>query len=402
MNKMPRYFSAYLFLMLFCGLSAMSSGVCAASPTDNLSRRIATELDSLLTDDLFTRSQVGLYVYDLTADKPIFEHNTRQLMRPASNQKVLTAITALSALGGNYRLRTTLHFTGSVKDSVLHGDLCLRGGFDPCFGRDNLSALMQVLVDSGVRRIEGDILFDVSLKDTLRWGAGWCWDDENPTLTPLLFEGRDSLAQAFLSTLADSGICVSGNVRREMLPDSARQVAEQSHGIDAVLLTMMKDSDNLYAESLFYHLAARSGKPYADAKQAAAQVGAIIRRVGLNPADYRIADGSGLSLYNYATPELLVRFLRYAWRNKFIYNHLKPALPIAGKDGTLKRRMRKTSAAGAVFAKTGSVTGVSTLSGYTTAANGHQLCFAIMNQGVRRGVDGRDFQDSVCRILTKK
>ncbi len=390
-----------IYLLAFLWLAMGAFALRAASPADEFPLRLTTQLDSLLSDELFTRSQVGLYVYDLTQDVPLYEHNIRQLMRPASNQKVITAVAALSRLGTNYRLRTSLHFTGAVEDSTLRGDLCLRGGFDPCFDGENLSAFMQVLVDSGVRRIEGDILLDASLKDTLRWGEGWCWDDENPTLTPLLFEGRDALAQALLCALADSGISVAGRLRRELLPDSARQVAEQSRSIDAVLLTMMKDSDNLYAESIFYHLAAASGKPYAGRKEAAAQIARLIKRVGLDPADYRIADGSGLSLYNYTTPELLVRLLRYAWRQKGIYRHLKLALPVAGEDGTLKRRMRKTSACGSVFAKTGSVSGVSTLSGYAMAPNGHLLCFAIMNQGLRRGADGRDFQDRVCRVLTE-
>ena len=58
------------------------------------------------------------------------------------------------------------------------------------------------------------------------------------------------------------------------------------------------------------------------------------------------------------------------------------------------------TAAGNVRAKTGTVEGVSTLAGYATAANGHRLCFAIMNQGIRRQSDGRRFQDRVCEVLT--
>ena len=57
-------------------------------------------------------------------------------------------------------------------------------------------------------------------------------------------------------------------------------------------------------------------------------------------------------------------------------------------------------ACGNVVAKTGSVTGVSTLAGYCTTAHGHLLCFAIMNQGLKRTAHGRAFQDRVCRALT--
>jgi D-alanyl-D-alanine carboxypeptidase/D-alanyl-D-alanine-endopeptidase (penicillin-binding protein 4) len=91
--------------------------------------------------------------------------------------------------------------------------------------------------------------------------------------------------------------------------------------------------------------------------------------------------------------------LRYAWRNSVIYEHLAPSLPIAGVDGTLEKRMRGTVAQGNVRAKTGTVTGISSLAGYCTAANGHQLCFSIINQGVMRGSDGKSFQDRVCVAL---
>jgi len=121
--------------------------------------------------------------------------------------------------------------------------------------------------------------------------------------------------------------------------------------------------------------------------------------VGLNEKDYRIADGSGLSLYNYVSAELETRLLRYAWRNQRIYEHLYPSLPIAGVDGTLEKRMRKTAAEGNVRAKTGTLTGISSLAGYCLAANGHELAFCIINQGIMRNQSGKDFQDRVCQLL---
>ena len=114
---------------------------------------------------------------------------------------------------------------------------------------------------------------------------------------------------------------------------------------------------------------------------------------------FRSADGSGLSLYNYISAELLVRLLRYAHNKEDIIGHLLPALPIAGVDGTLKKRMTEGNAYGNVTAKTGTVTGISSLAGYLTSADGRQLCFAIINQGVMRSQDGRAFQDRVCTVL---
>lgn len=201
--------------------------------------------------------------------------------------------------------------------------------------------------------------------------------------------------------LAEQGINTSGLYGRGICPEEARPVVTRTHSIDQVLLRMMKDSDNLYAEALFYPLAARSGKRYASRKEAVRQIHTLIEQMGFRPDDYQIADGSGLSLYNYLTPELEMAFLRYAYRNKDIYSHLHPSLPTAGWDGTLEKRMKTGPASLSVQAKTGTVEGVSALAGYATASNGHVLAFSIMNQGIVKARMGRDFQDKVCALLCR-
>lgn len=174
------------------------------------------------------------------------------------------------------------------------------------------------------------------------------------------------------------------------------------HTIDQILLPMMKKSDNLFAESLFYQMAAQSGHPYANHKRGSRLVSQFLGHIGISSTTYQVADGSGLSLYNYLTPQLLVTALRYAYRDERIYRHLLPSLPIAGEDGTLQRRMTSGAVRGNVRAKTGTVEGVSSLAGYLTAPNGHTFCFAIINQGIRHTSTGRNFQDRVCRAMTEE
>ena len=165
---------------------------------------------------------------------------------------------------------------------------------------------------------------------------------------------------------------------------------------------MMKESDNLYAECMFYQVAASSGHQPARAIDAARLERALIERVGLDSQPYRIADGSGLSLYNYLSAELEVALLRYAYQRVDLYDRLLPSLPLAGVDGTLKKRMKGTAAEGNVQAKTGTLTGVISLAGYLTAASGHRLCFAILNQGTLKASEAREFQDKICRILCEE
>ena len=183
------------------------------------------------------------------------------------------------------------------------------------------------------------------------------------------------------------------------LPANARHLTTIRHNISLVLDRMMKKSDNFYAEAVFYQTAASVRKPLAKASDATGVTRQLIKRLGLNADTYRLADGSGLSLYNYVSAELLCTLLKHAWRTPKIHDALWVSLPIAGVDGTLEKRMTKGPADGNVRAKTGTVTGISSLAGYCRAENGHQLCFSIINQGVMRNADGRAFQDRVCQAL---
>lgn len=363
------------------------------------SRNIQYRLDSLLRHPMFETSTVGLEVYDLTADSILYKVNEHQMLRPASTMKLLTAITAIDKLGGSYQFRTQLYYTGKVEDHTLTGDLYCVGGFDPRFNIDDMNAFVESIRRMGVDTIRGSIVADRSMKDADLLGEGWCWDDDNPPLSPLTIGRNTQFVDRFIRQLVDDGVVLDVRISDGTLPDSAFHLCSRFHSIDQILLRMMKQSDNFYAEAMFYQLAAHQGHRPARAKDAAAIVKRLISKVGLGHRPYRIADGSGLSLYNYLSADLEVRLLRYAYRNSTVYLHLLPSLPVAGSDGTLRNRMRGSFAADNVKAKTGTLEGVSALAGYCTAANDHRLCFSIINQGVMHTSNARRFQDRVCNAL---
>ena len=261
-------------------------------------------LNKMCRSSVTETSQLGICVYDLTADKMLYTHNPGQLMRPASCMKLLTTITALDLLGSSYT------FTPHVDKA----------------------------------------------------GQGWCWDDSETRTVPY----RDTCQW----TLSD------------------------------ILKPVLKNSDNLKAESIFRQLD-RDGDTAFSQKEAAESIRRMIKKCGFDPNKYRIADGSGLSLYNYVSPELIVGALYYAWHTPAIKKELLESLPIAGVDGTLAKRMKGTKAQGNVHAKTGTVTGITSLSGYCTAHNGHHLAFSIINQGILQSSKGRTFQDTFCERLCK-
>ena len=362
-------------------------------------------LDSLCLSPLFETTQLGLYVYDLTEGEPLYAVNAAQRMRPASCQKVVTAVTALHYLRGDYQLRTEFRMRGKVTAGVLQGDLVVVGGMDPLVTPDELlQAAATIRQQQGIESIAGTVVYDLSMREDTPLGWGWCWDDDYGPLSALLVDGRDTFSQHWLKALAQAGI----KTRSKGKVSSTRGATEGStfvytlrHSIDELLLPMMKQSDNIFAECLFYQIAALGGKKGGGHKQVAERTEELLRSIGLNPEPYRIADGSGLSLYNYVSAEMLVALLGYAWQTEDIRQHLLTSLPVAGYDGTLQKRMVGTEAEGNVLAKTGTVTGISSLAGYLTTAGGHTLAFAIINQGVATSAAGRNFQDRVCRELCK-
>lgn len=379
--------------------SLWSDSLSAQGDTLPWPHNVRAQINALLQTDMFRTSQLGMMVYDLDADSAIFCHNERQLMRPASTMKVITAITALSRLGGSYQFKTDLCYTGEVDSCTLRGDVYCVGGFDPRFNNDDLRAFVEGIRRMGIDTIRGSIYGDKTMKDNNPYGEGWCWDDDNPTLSPLLLSRKDQFLPKFYSELREAGIYLTGSLGEKRKPEESNCIVRRFHTIDQVLMRMLKESDNLYAESMFYQIAASTGNRPATSKSARSVIQQLVNKVGLNGSRYKFADGSGLSLYNYVSAELEVKMLRYAFHDQNIYNHLLPALPIAGTDGTLRKRMTGAFTRGNVHAKTGTVTGISSLCGYLTAANGHHLCFAIINQGVMHHKNGRRFQDKVCTIL---
>ena len=359
------------------------------------------ELTSLLDNSYFRKTQIGLMVYDLTADSIIFSHNEKQLLRPASTMKLITAITALDTLGSDYCYKTSISYTGKIEGNILYGDIYCKGGFDPMFDSKDMETLADSIKQLGIDSISGHIYGDVSMKDDKHWGEGWCWDDPNYTLTPLILNRREDFMHNFIRKIRAKDIVCSGEIRTGTTPSDATEIYTLRRSIVPILKTMMKESDNLYAESMLYQTAAVFASHDATAKDAFRHTRSIINSIGLDTSTYRFADGSGLSMYNYVTAELECMLLKYAYQKPSIYRYLYESLPVAGRDGTLKKRMQGTSADGTVHAKTGTLSGISSLSGYCTSSEGHDLCFAILNQGVMKKSEAHLFQNRICQILCR-
>jgi D-alanyl-D-alanine carboxypeptidase/D-alanyl-D-alanine-endopeptidase (penicillin-binding protein 4) len=164
-------------------------------------------------------------------------------------------------------------------------------------------------------------------------------------------------------------------------PASGPLVTYRSPPLREIAHPLMKASQNLYGETLLRAVGRVEGR-VATAADGKAAVMTVLRAWGA-PADSLVmADGSGLSRYNYATADLLVAILRRMYGDR---RHREPwvdALAVSGEAGTLRKRFVGTPGQGRVRAKTGAISNVRALSGYVPAANGEQLVFSIIVNNV--------------------
>src|SRR5690349_18137369 len=140
----------------------------------------------------------------------------------------------------------------------------------------------------------------------------------------------------------------------------------------------MKVSQNLIAETLNARIGLASDVP--DVDPLAAARGAYERTLaawGVPADDLIVADGSGLSRYDYVTVDALTAVLRLMATDPR-HAAFEATLPILGVDGTLERRLRCSHAEGRIHAKTGSMSNVRALAGYVTTLAGERLAFAII------------------------
>ena len=248
MKKQKRYLLTIIFAgCSFFGLQAQTEEMVLDTAAVRLPwpENLQARIDTLIEEPLFDYSQLGLMVYDLTADSVLYSYGEKQTLRPASTMKLLTAVTALDRLGPNYQFRTSLRYTGSVVDSVLTGDIYCVGGMDPMFETIDMNAFVESILRLGVKTIRGNMVAVTSFKEPELLGEGWCWDDDNPQLTPLLISRQDAFMSRFIEMLRAAEVEVDAMVTSGPLPKESLTICTRSHSLREILFPMMKDSDNL-------------------------------------------------------------------------------------------------------------------------------------------------------------
>ncbi|MBA2765576.1 MAG: D-alanyl-D-alanine carboxypeptidase/D-alanyl-D-alanine-endopeptidase [Solirubrobacterales bacterium] len=333
----------------------------------------------------------GALVRELDSGATLYERRADGRRVPASVEKLFTTSTALLRLGSGGTLATRVLSDGTVgPDGVLRGDVYLVGGGDPTLTGSHLERLARRLATQGVTAIEGRVYGDESLFDSRRGGprTRFAFDGfMGGVLSAVAYRrGFDDelsppadAADRFAAYLRIADIAVPAGGGARVAPPAAQEIARVASPTIRDLAEMTNaPSDNFAAEMLFKVLGAQFGS---GGTHAAGQrvVRSEMKGLGLNPT---VSDGSGLSRSNRTTPKQVVRLFQQMAERPDEGMALRASLPVAGRSGTLTRRMRGTPAEGDCAAKTGTLNGVSALAGICVTDAGDDVAFAFLLNGV--------------------
>jgi D-alanyl-D-alanine carboxypeptidase/D-alanyl-D-alanine-endopeptidase (penicillin-binding protein 4) len=205
----------------------------------------------------------------------------------------------------------------------------------------------------------------------------------------------------FKNQLIKNGISFNGVIKLGQRPSNV-ELASYSHPLDSVVFRINKFSDNLAAENLLKTIAAvKCGTP-GSTSNGLFIMKEYLSKKGIDTSDVVLADGSGESFYNYLSPDAIVTLLKKQFENKETFPRFIQSLSVAGVDGTLKNRIKGSFAEGRVYAKTGTLSGVSCLSGYAKTEEEKLVAFSILcNHFSGEQSILRDIQDKIIKAIVR-
>jgi D-alanyl-D-alanine carboxypeptidase/D-alanyl-D-alanine-endopeptidase (penicillin-binding protein 4) len=391
--------SLALLLALSAALFLLATSAAQASPS-------CSQMRSWLHQGGGSAS--GLLVVDTETGQVQCASAANRFRPLASNMKLFTTSAALSKLGPEYRIPTKVFRDGPVDaNGVLHGSLYLQGGGDPALGTPafygsylaglgtNLFSLTPQVKAAGIESVTGRLYADDTIFDRRRGVAdsGYATRSYIGPLSGLAFNSGfagSTSASGFSSdpaklaarklgaSLRRAGIQIPSQIAVRPTPPNAERVGLiRSPSLDRIVNTTDVYSDNFFAETLIKLLGARFGG--AGTTAAGARVVEAFAR-GYGSAVHAV-DGSGLTRSNRSSPREIVDLL-LGMQGDPAGEEFIQDLALAGQEGTVASRMEGTAAYGRCRTKTGTISGVSNLSGYCFNRSGRVMAFSILMAGV--------------------
>jgi D-alanyl-D-alanine carboxypeptidase/D-alanyl-D-alanine-endopeptidase (penicillin-binding protein 4) len=401
----------------------------------------------------------SLYIYDLKNNKDIIKENENKMLIPASIEKLVTAYSALSKLGSDFKFITTTYYSGKILGNKLDGNLYINFSGDPTLTSNDIKSILRM---SNIKTITGDIILVSSKFDKINYGPGWMWDElddcyatplessiingncvtaliwpadkvnkpanlklekqlDQPLYSEVITKQNDYNCEfkfkrySFLNYNLTGCINIESNIQKLKIAAHnannfakitvAQIIKEENIGLKGsitttsknniksiklndhhsqplsdIIVTMIKNSDNLIAESIFKTLGA------IDSKQPGSWDNgheAVIKELNKNHFYLdasQAVDGSGLSRYNLLSANQIMDLLQRIKKNNIISRTIEKSLPISGIDGTLNWINTK-ELIGSINAKTGSMSGVYNVAGYFSTKKS-DYAFVIMINGI--------------------
>ncbi|MBN8867626.1 MAG: D-alanyl-D-alanine carboxypeptidase/D-alanyl-D-alanine-endopeptidase [Solirubrobacterales bacterium] len=370
---------------------------------------------------------VGLRVANLRTGKTVCGLNTHARRSLASNNKLFTVATALDRLGTDHKFRTRVFADGKVRNGTLTGSLYLKGGGDPSFGTGDfvdaylagvgseVEKLAAQVKRAGIRRVTGRVYADDTVFDQLRgvadsgyatspWigplsGLSFNAGYTSASLSSFSSDPAKLAARTLVRELRSRGVKVQTRIAKRQTPRAAmkslvaRQISPDMTWMARI--TNLK-SVNFWAETLLKDL----GAQVRSAGTTTEGVKVVRRTMARYGVEVWPIDGSGLTYGNRSTAgdvvKLLIKARRQPWGDALL-----ASLPTAGVDGTLDNRMRGSAAQRRCHAKTGTLTGVSALSGYCFNKSGRRYAFSILMNDVTNLDAAHRAQDRIAAIIAR-
>ncbi|MGV9182159.1 D-alanyl-D-alanine carboxypeptidase/D-alanyl-D-alanine endopeptidase [Arcanobacterium canis] len=364
------------------------------------SAKVEKAIEKFVQHERFS-GNASIAVADPLTGQTIAEYHPTQPTTPASNMKLVTALTALNVLGPQRTLSTTTALAGNTVYLVGGGDTLLSEGSGDAYATEGRASIEQLARNTAVElKKSGTRKVNIAVDSSLFEGAPYHHDlDEGDhvyvmELQPIAIdEGRVNgkyaphpdlrAAQVFARALAKAGI-EGGEPQRATAPSNARVLASvESAPVRDLVELMLKQSDNTIAEALGRLVAKEKGQP-ATFEGAATAAKEYLRELGCDVTGAVFSSSSGLSTTDRLTARLQSQILLKVW-DRPSASSIGSGLPISALDGTLRKRMIGTDLAGIVRAKTGTLITANSLSGYMQTAKGQPLVFSVLIDNIKEG-----------------
>jgi D-alanyl-D-alanine carboxypeptidase/D-alanyl-D-alanine-endopeptidase (penicillin-binding protein 4) len=394
-----------------------------SSSTEDIQSKIRGVLDAFPAS-----TDIAILIYNPLTEDTIYSVNHTRSMIPASNTKLFTTATALKIMGRDFLLHTQILMDdNALTDSIVTGNVYIKGLGNSVFSSKDLDSLVSEIAKNGITKITGDVIGDDTFFDDVYTRDDWIKDeDANVKLPPVsaLVVDRNTkytkkkrrgrwrtykvyvanppkhAAQLLKQKLVESGIDVGGTAKTGETPSTATLLVQSSVKLNKLIQLINKNSNNFLAECLFKTIGAIASGKQGNSFYSTQAILTFIKDNAIYSENTSIVDGSGISRFDQITVGAIVGLLEIMYFDLINFLDFYNSLSIAGVDGTLEDRFGKKGIPINFRGKTGTLNGVSSLSGYLTTKSGDELIVSMIFEYSRGGSKKyHNAQEKIIEIL---